>query len=82
MIHVRAASYEMIDDAPAILAQAVPAALKTAHQNDIRTIAMQAIGTGVFAFPPQLVADITAKDTPANSSNTPWFFCSHSVGPH
>lgn len=61
VIHVRAASYEMNDDAPGILAQAVDAALKAAHQNDIRTMAMPAIGTGVFAFPPQLAADITAK---------------------
>jgi O-acetyl-ADP-ribose deacetylase (regulator of RNase III) len=61
VIHVRAASYEMNDDAQGILAQAVEAALRAAHQNDIRTMAMPAIGTGVFAFPPQLAAEITAK---------------------
>jgi O-acetyl-ADP-ribose deacetylase (regulator of RNase III) len=61
VIHVRAASYEMNADAPGILAQAVEAALKAAHQNDIRTMAMPAIGTGVFAFPPELAAEITAK---------------------
>jgi O-acetyl-ADP-ribose deacetylase (regulator of RNase III) len=43
----------MNDDAPGILAVAVDAALKAAHQNDIRSIAMPAIGTGVFAFPSQ-----------------------------
>jgi hypothetical protein len=44
-----------------VLSQAVDAALRAAHQNDIRTMAMPAIGTGVFAFPPELAADITAK---------------------
>jgi O-acetyl-ADP-ribose deacetylase (regulator of RNase III) len=61
VIHVRAAACEMNDDAPGILALAVDAALKAAHQNDIRTIAMPAIGTGVFAFPPQVAAEITVK---------------------
>lgn len=49
------------DDAPAILEQALQAAIQGAHQNDIRTLAMPAIGTGVFAFPPMLAEQITAK---------------------
>lgn len=61
VIHVRAASYTNHDDAPAILEQALQAALQGAHQNDIRTLAMPAIGTGVFAFPPLLAAEITVK---------------------
>jgi O-acetyl-ADP-ribose deacetylase len=61
VIHVRAASYTLHDDAPAILEQALQAALQGAHQNDIRTLAMPAIGTGVFAFPPLLAAEITAR---------------------
>jgi O-acetyl-ADP-ribose deacetylase (regulator of RNase III) len=61
VIHVRAASFEMNADAPGILAKAVDAALRAAHQNDIRTMAMPAIGNGVSAFPPELAADITAK---------------------
>ena len=61
VIHVRAASYTNHDDAPAILEQALQAAIQGAHQNDIRTMAMPAIGTGVFAFPPLLAAQIMAK---------------------
>lgn len=61
VIHVRAASYTHHDDAPAILEQALQAAIQGAHQNDIRTMAMPAMGTGVFAFPPLLAAQITAK---------------------
>lgn len=61
VIHVRAASYTNHDDAPAILEQALKAAIQGAHQNDIRTMAMPAIGTGLFAFPPMLAAQITAK---------------------
>lgn len=61
VIHVRAASYTHHDDAPAILEQALQAAIQGAHQNDIRTMALPAIGTGVFAFPPILAAQIMAK---------------------
>lgn len=61
VIHVRAALYTNHNDAPAFLEQALQAALQGAHQNDIRTLAMPAIGTGVFAFPPLLAAEITAK---------------------
>jgi O-acetyl-ADP-ribose deacetylase len=61
VIHVRAASYTHHDDAPAILEQALQAAIQGAHQNDIRALAMPAMGTGLFAFPPLLAAEITAK---------------------
>jgi O-acetyl-ADP-ribose deacetylase (regulator of RNase III) len=61
VIHVRAASYENHQDAPALLQSAVAAALKGAHENDIRRIAIPAIGTGVFAFPSMLAAQIMAE---------------------
>jgi len=61
VIHVRAASYENHKDAPALLRSAVGAALQGAHDNDIRRIAIPAIGTGVFAFPPMLAAQIMAE---------------------
>jgi O-acetyl-ADP-ribose deacetylase (regulator of RNase III) len=35
--------------------------LNTAKDNGIRSLAMPAIGTGVFKFPPMLAARITAK---------------------
>ena len=60
VIHVRAASYENHQDAPVLLQSAVAAALKGAHYNDIRRMAIPAIGTGVFAFPPMLAAQIMA----------------------
>lgn len=61
VIHVRAASYNTHDDAPAVLRQAFEAMLRAAHDNDIRSLAFPAIGTGVFAFPPLLAAEITAS---------------------
>lgn len=75
VIHVRAASYTNQDDAPQILEQAIEAALRAAHQNDIRAMAMPAIGTGVFAFPPELSAEITAKVISAASSIAPHLQC-------
>ena len=59
VIHVRAASYNTHDDAPQRLAQAFEAMLRGAHDNHIRSLAFPAIGTGVFAFPPLLAAEIT-----------------------
>ncbi len=61
VIHVRAASYTNHDDAPAILRQALEAMLRAAHDNHIRSVAFPAMGTGVFAFPPVLAAEITAS---------------------
>ena len=61
IIHVRAASYTNHSEAPAVLRQALEAMLRAAHDNDIRSLAFPAIGTGVFAFPPALAAEITAS---------------------
>lgn len=61
VIHVRAASYTNHDDAPAILRKALEAMLRAAHDNQIRSLAFPAIGTGVFAFPSVLAAEITAS---------------------
>jgi len=62
VIHVRAASYTNHDDAPQILEQAIEAALKAAHQNDIRALALPAIGTGVFQGP---IFRLNSGTTPA-----------------
>ena len=75
VIHVRAASYTHHDDAPQILEQAIEAALRAAHQNDIRAMAIPAIGTGVFAFPPELSAEITAKVLSAAAKVAPHLQC-------
>ena len=61
VIHVRAASYNHHDNAPAVLRQALQAMLRAAHEQNIRSFAFPAIGTGVFAFPPVLAARITAE---------------------
>jgi O-acetyl-ADP-ribose deacetylase (regulator of RNase III) len=71
VIHVRAASYTNHDEAAQILEQAIEAALKAADHNDIRAIAMPAIGTGVFAFPPELAAEITAQVLAAAAAIAP-----------
>ena len=61
MIHVRAASYINHDDAPLILEQALVAMLKASYDNHLLSIGFPAIGTGVFAFPAELAASITAR---------------------
>lgn len=75
VIHVRAASYTNHDNAPQILEQAIEAALKAAQHNDIRAMVMPAIGTGVFAFPPEMAAEITAKVLLAAPMLTPHLQC-------
>jgi O-acetyl-ADP-ribose deacetylase (regulator of RNase III) len=61
VIHVRAASY-INDDAPEDhLDRAVRSVLDVAQHARVRTIAMPAIGTGVFKFPPALAAQIVLK---------------------
>lgn len=61
VIHVRAAHYINNTEPERYLAFAISSMLNTAMQNDIRSIAMPAIGTGVFKFPPTLAASITAQ---------------------
>lgn len=60
IIHVRAAHYINNTEPERYLASAICSMINTAIQNDIRSIAMPAIGTGVFKFPPTLAARITA----------------------
>ena len=43
------------------MAFALPSMLNTARDNNIRSIALPAIGTGVFKFPSILAARITAQ---------------------
>ena len=61
VIHVRAASYTNHDDAPLILEQALVAMLQAVDENHLRSIGFPAIGTGVFAFPAELAANITVR---------------------
>ncbi len=61
VIHVRAASHNHHDDAPGVLRQALQAMLCGAHEQNIRSLAIAAIGTGACAFATVLAARITAE---------------------
>lgn len=61
VIHVRAASYINHDEPEQVLKDALESMLLVAKANGIRSLAMPAIGTGVFKFPPTLAAAITAE---------------------
>ena len=58
VIHARAASYINDDHPEKYLDLAVANTLRAAKEAGIRTMAMPAIGTGVFKFPPELAAQI------------------------
>ena len=61
IIHARAASYINDDHAERYLDLAVGQTLRVAKEAGIKTLAMPAIGTGVFKFPPELAAQIIVK---------------------
>ena len=61
VIHVRSAHYILNTEPERYMAFAIFSMLNTARDNGIKSLAMPAIGTGVFKFPPMLAARITAK---------------------
>ena len=61
VIHVRAASYLDHEEAEKVLEDALEAMMAAAQERGIVSLAMPAIGTGVFRFPPLLAARITAQ---------------------
>ena len=61
IIHVRSAHYILNAEPERYMAFAMFSMLNTARDNGIKSLAMPAIGTGVFKFPPILAARITAK---------------------
>ena len=61
VIHVRAASYLDHEEAEKVLEDALEAMMAVAQERGIASLAMPAIGTGVFRFPPPLAARITAQ---------------------
>lgn len=61
VIHTRAANYVTTDNAEEVLAQAVESMLRVAIENDVKSLAMPAIGLGMFKMPPLLGARITAQ---------------------
>lgn len=60
IIHVRAAHYIFDDDPEKKLEDAIDAMMQIAIQRKIRSLAVPAIGTGVFAFPGEIAAEIMA----------------------
>ncbi len=61
IIHVRAAHFINNTEPERYLAFSVLSMLNIAKDNNISSIAMPAIGTGVFKFPPEIAAGITAS---------------------
>lgn len=61
IIHVRAAHYINNTEPERYLAFAIASMTNVARDNDIQSIALPAIGTGVFKFPSSLAAKITAQ---------------------
>jgi len=61
VIHARAASYINDQEPEKFLGLAVTNTLRVAQAAAIKTLAMPAMGTGVFKFPPELAAEIIMK---------------------
>ena len=71
IIHARAASYINDDHPERYLDLAVGQTLRVAKEAGIKTLAMPAIGTGVFKFPPELAAEIIVKALLSRASEHP-----------
>ena len=61
VIHVRSAHYLNNDEPEKYMQMALESMLRIAHDNDLRSLAVPAIGTGMFKFPPALAARLTAQ---------------------
>lgn len=61
VIHAVAASFINEPKAELILAKALDSVMKLANEHQIQSLAMPAIGTGVFKCPPELSAEMTAR---------------------
>jgi O-acetyl-ADP-ribose deacetylase (regulator of RNase III) len=61
VIHARAASYINDEEPEKYLGLVVTNTLRVAQVTGIKTLAMPAMGTGVFKFPPKLAAEIILK---------------------
>jgi O-acetyl-ADP-ribose deacetylase (regulator of RNase III) len=70
VIHTRAANYLLDENAEAVLVACLDAVFGVANENKISSIALPAIGTGVFKFPLGLCASITAKAIRQNSHSS------------
>ena len=67
VIHTRAANYLLDDNPELVLENCLNAVFAVANEQKVSSIALPAIGTGVFKFPIELCASITAKVIKANA---------------
>lgn len=70
VIHTRAANYLLDDDAEDVLAECLNAVFAVANEHKIASLALPAIGTGVFKFPLELCSAITAMAIKANAGGS------------
>jgi O-acetyl-ADP-ribose deacetylase (regulator of RNase III) len=61
VIHVRSAHYLNNDEPERFMQMALESMLRIANDNDLRSLAVPAIGTGMFKFPPVLAARLMAQ---------------------
>ena len=71
VIHARAASFINDDHPEKYLDLAVAQTLRVAKEAGIKSMAMPAIGTGVFKFPPELSAEIILNGLLSRSEDYP-----------
>jgi O-acetyl-ADP-ribose deacetylase (regulator of RNase III) len=71
VIHTRAASFINDDHPEKYLDLAVAQTLRVAKEAGIKSMAMPAIGTGVFKFPPELSAEIIITSLLSRSEDYP-----------
>lgn len=71
VIHARAASFINDDHPEKYLDLAVAQTLRVAKEAGIKSMAMPAIGTGVFKFPPELSAEIIINGLLSRSDDYP-----------
>ena len=71
VIHARAASFINDDHPEKYLDLAVAHTLRVAKEAGIKSMAMPAIGTGVFKFPPELSAEIIISGLVSRSEDYP-----------
>ena len=70
VIHTRAANYLLDENAEAVLVECLNAVFTLANENKIASLAIPAIGTGVFKFPLELCAAIMATAIKENDSGS------------
>lgn len=71
VIHVRSAHYLNDDNPEHFMQEAIESMLRVAGENNVRSVAIPAIGIGVFKFPVEIAAKITGQALAKASSLAP-----------